>query len=208
MNSFQNISVLLKSQERRSFLVFEFSGCFLGLCPAASWDDSPVSSVNLPIRSEKSFPRLVSPAKRTKPVALWQVPDAAEDDTAKTQEGVSSASLIWDQNIQLSPQGDLSDLLLRKVVYEINQGVTCRSGLGRHSSDTARGCICTRGRRWGRRSRIWRGRWSRIRWWSRRSWPLWCGSRCLTTDHSASRRWPRHGWPHGSRTPFLGRTRS
>jgi hypothetical protein len=39
VNSFQNISVLLKSQERRSFLVFEFSGCFLGLCPAASMDE-------------------------------------------------------------------------------------------------------------------------------------------------------------------------
>jgi hypothetical protein len=184
VNSFQNISVLLKSQERHSFLVFKFRGCFLGLCPAASWDDSPVSSANLPIRSEKSYPRLVSPAKRTKPVALRQLPDAAEQDTAKTQEGVSSASLIWDQNIQLLSQGDLSDPLVRKVVYEINQGVAYRSGLGRHSSDDARGCICSRERR--RRSRIWRGRWSRIRWWSRRSWPLWCGSRCLTTDHSAS----------------------
>src|ERR1700736_2370711 len=96
----------------------------------------------------------------TKPVALWQLPDPAEDDTAKTQEGVSSASLIWDQNIQLSPQGDLSDLLATKLVYEINQGVTCRSGLGRHSGDDARGCICSRERRW------WGRRRSRIRWWS------------------------------------------
>jgi hypothetical protein len=57
VNSFQNISVLLKSQERRSFLVFEFSGCFLGLCPAASLEDSPASSISLPIRSEASYPR-------------------------------------------------------------------------------------------------------------------------------------------------------
>jgi hypothetical protein len=27
------------------------------------------------IRSEKSYPRLVSPAKRTKPVTVWQLPD-------------------------------------------------------------------------------------------------------------------------------------
>ena len=31
---------------------------------------------------------------------------ATEDNAAKTQEGVSSASLIWNQNIQLSPQDD------------------------------------------------------------------------------------------------------
>ena len=40
-----------------NFLVFEFSGCFLGPCPAASWEDSLGSSTNSPIRSEASYPR-------------------------------------------------------------------------------------------------------------------------------------------------------
>jgi hypothetical protein len=34
------------------------------------------------------------------------VQTATEDNTAKTQEGVLSASLIWNQNIQLSPLRD------------------------------------------------------------------------------------------------------
>src|SRR5260370_29313507 len=42
-------------------------------------------------------------------------------------------------------KGGLSHSLSRKIVYEINQRFTCRSGLGRHSSDDARGCICSRG---------------------------------------------------------------
>jgi hypothetical protein len=49
---------------------------------------------------------LVSPAKRTKPVTVWQLPDRYQDNAAKTQEGVLSASLIWNQNIQLSPLRD------------------------------------------------------------------------------------------------------
>ena len=37
-----------------------------------------------------------------------------------TQEGVSSASLIWNHNIQLPLQANQRDDPLRKVVYEIN----------------------------------------------------------------------------------------
>jgi len=47
----------VKSSDRLTFLVFEFSGSFLGPCPAASSEDSLVSSISSPIRSEASYPR-------------------------------------------------------------------------------------------------------------------------------------------------------
>jgi len=39
---------------------------------------------------------------------------SAMPDAAKTQEGVSSASLIWNQNIQLSLQGDQPYFLVER----------------------------------------------------------------------------------------------
>jgi hypothetical protein len=49
--------LLWDSSDRLTLLVFEFSGCFLGPCPAASWEDSPVSSISSLIRCEASYPR-------------------------------------------------------------------------------------------------------------------------------------------------------
>ena len=43
--------------DRLTFRVFEFSGCFLGPCPAASLEDSLMSSISSPIRFEASYPR-------------------------------------------------------------------------------------------------------------------------------------------------------
>ena len=48
------------SSDRLTFLVFEFSGCFPGHSPAASWEDSLVSSISSPTRFEASYPRCLS----------------------------------------------------------------------------------------------------------------------------------------------------
>ena len=63
----------------------------------------------------------------------------------QNDSGHLSCWLICDQNIRLALKGASDHSLSRKIVYEINQRFTCRSGLGRHSSDDARGCICSRG---------------------------------------------------------------
>src|ERR1700751_3832754 len=55
--------------------------------------------------------------------------------SSKTILGRLSRRLIWDQNIRLPTKGAGDQILLQKVVYEINQRFTCRSGLERHSSD-------------------------------------------------------------------------
>src|ERR1700731_485215 len=94
---------------------------------------------------------------------------------ARMIPAIPSSWLIRDQNTQLPIQGARDHSLSRKIVYEINQRFTCRSGLGRHSSDDARGCICSRGRRWwGRRRSWWGRRRSRIRRRRRRS-RIWQG---------------------------------
>ena len=48
---------LWNSSDRLTFLVFEFSGCFPGPSPAASLEDSLVSSISSPTRSAASYPR-------------------------------------------------------------------------------------------------------------------------------------------------------
>src|SRR5258708_29944522 len=53
-----NRKLLWDSSDRLTFLVFEFSGCFLGPCPAASLEDSLVRSISSPIRSEARYRRL------------------------------------------------------------------------------------------------------------------------------------------------------
>jgi hypothetical protein len=49
--------IAMDSSDRSTFLVFEFSGCFLGPSPAASLEDSLGSSISSPIRSEASYLR-------------------------------------------------------------------------------------------------------------------------------------------------------
>src|ERR1700686_811637 len=56
----------------------------------------------------------------------------------QNDSGHLSCWLICDQNIRLPLKGARDHTLSRKIVYEINQGFTCRSGLGRHSSDDSR----------------------------------------------------------------------
>jgi hypothetical protein len=53
------------------------------------------------IRSEKSYPRLYSiPGKANKAGnGLANCQTATKDNAAKTEEGILSASLIWNQNI-------------------------------------------------------------------------------------------------------------
>src|SRR5258708_30053333 len=75
---------------------------------------------------------------------------------ARMIPAIPSSWLIRDQNTQLPIQGARDHGVSRKILYETNQRFTCRSGLGRRSSDDARVCIRSRGRWWWRG----RGRWS------------------------------------------------